>query len=117
MVRIEGLRETTRALRAIDDGRDKAVRLGLKAAAIPVSADANRRLDRYQSIGPIVPGASLATASVFIRQSKRKVTGKRADFGALQMRKGLIPAAREGEAEFTVRVDEAIGFLIHKEGL
>jgi hypothetical protein len=113
-VRVQGLRECLRALHTIDRDTKKVVLAGLRAAAVPVAGDANRRLDRYQGIGPITTRAS--QSGVFIQQSRRKVTGKRADFGALQMRKGLIPAAEGGGEEFVSRVDEALGLLIHAEG-
>lgn len=111
---VKGLREVTRALHQVDRETERYVLDGLKEAAVPVSEDANRRLDRYQGIGKITPRAS--AGGVFIRQSARKKTGKRGDFGALQMRVGLIPAATDGEHEFIDRVDGALGRLISKEG-
>jgi hypothetical protein len=113
-VRVEGLREVTRALQRVDSETARYVLDGLKEAAGPVSQDANRRLGRFQGVGAITSRAS--PAGVFIRQSHRKVTNRRGDFGALQMRVGLIPAATEGEGEFVSRVDSALDRLISKEG-
>lgn len=114
-MRVEGLRTVTRALQRVDDRTAATVLVGLKKAADPVSGDANRRLSKYQGVGAIKVRA--AASGIFIQQSKRKVTGRRADFGALQMRIGLIPAAKEGAHEFTERVDLALEELIYKEGL
>lgn len=114
-VHVKGYREANRALQQVDKDTAKYVLDGLKDAAKPIADDANRRLDRYQSVGPIVARAS--RSGVFIRQSKRKKTGLRSDFGALQMRTGLIPAAEDGERELVERVDDALGRLISKERL
>lgn len=114
-LRVKGYREVNRALQRVDNGTRRAVLDGLKEAAGPVASDANRRLDRFQGIGPVVARAT--SSGVFIRQSKRKKTGKRSDFGALQMRDGLIPAAESGEREMVDRVDNALGRLISKERL
>lgn len=112
---VKGYREVTRALQQTDKETRKYVLAGMKEAAGPMAGDANRRLDRYQGVGPIVARAT--NSGVFIRQSRRKVTGKRADFGALQMLKGLIPAAEDGERDLVERVDDALGRLISKERL
>lgn len=114
-VHVKGYREVNRALKAVDDGAGKAVLDGLKEAANPIAGDANRRLARFQGVGQVVSRAT--RSGVFIRQSKRKRTGKRPDFGALQMRDGLIPAAEAGERDLVSRVDDALGRLIAKERL
>lgn len=104
-----------RALGRTDRDLQRTVKDGLVEAAGPVARDAQDRLSKYVGVGPIVPAARIS--GVVIQQKARKKTGKRPDFGSLQMTRGLIPAAEHGEAEFVGRVDEALGRLIAREGL
>lgn len=114
-IRVEGLTQVTRALNAVGDGAGRAALAGIRAASEPIAADANRRLSRYAQVGPIKTRASVS--GVFIRQSKRKVTGLRPDFGALQMQRGLVPAAQAGTPGIVAGVDTALELLIAEEGL
>lgn len=115
-VRVSGLRETVAAFRRIDGSLVKEVRDALKEAAEPVASSARQKISRYRgaSLGTIRPRAS--GASVFVRQDARKVTGRRGDFGALQMRKGLEPALEENAEEVVSKVDDALGKLAGESG-
>jgi hypothetical protein len=114
-IEVRGYREASRALLNVSKSARKVMLAGLAEAARPVSDDANRLLAQYRGVGRIVPRS--AVTGVFIRQSKRKVTGKRPDFGSLQMKRGLLPAAAKGEDGFGNRVEAALGVLILREGL
>ena len=103
-VRVYGVQEVNRAFRHVD--RSLALEFGkdLKAAAAPVVAAAKAK-EKWQgaSIGTI--RAKRAGARVYVEQSAKKVTGKRGDFGALQMRQALIPALDENAAEVFAGVE------------
>ena len=115
-VRIIGLRETMRALQKVNREVGKTVRDELKKAAEPVARDARSKLSRYQgaSLNTISPRAS--TRGVYVTQRKRKVTGKRGDFGALQMTQGLMPALEENEDNIIREVEQAFDRLTRRAG-
>jgi len=94
-VRIRGLRETQRAFVKLGLGIRAELVAELRRVAEPVAATAKDKLARYDgiSLGTIGPRTSVLGA--FVTQRARKVTGQRPDFGALQMREGLIPALEE----------------------
>jgi len=114
---VTGYRETLRALSQVDKGTAKAMRDGFKRAAEPVAGDARARLSGLAgiSLGTIRPRVS--SAGVYIRQGKGKRSGKRPDFGALQMRRGLLPAAEHGAPEFEHAIEHELDALIRGEGL
>ena len=107
-VRVRGLRETQRALQKVNKEAAKTVRDALKEATEPVASDARSRLSRYAgaSVGTIGPRAT--NRGVFVTQRARKKTGKRGDFGVLQMQEVLVPALEEHEGEIVERVDDAL---------
>lgn len=99
----------------VNRGAGREILKGIAEAGRPISDDANRRLARFTAVGPV---KSVATVGgVFIRQTKRKVTGRRGDFGSLQMQVGLIPAVESREEEIVVAVEHALDGLIAREGL
>jgi hypothetical protein len=116
-VRIRGLRELNRALAKAEGATPIAVREGLKKAAVPVVEAAKAKEGKWAgaSIGTI--GPRVTGRSVFVTQRKRKVTGLRPDFGALQMREAFIPALDENEDEVVRAVEAAIDTLIGAAGL
>jgi hypothetical protein len=116
IVRVEGTREVIRAFREIE--RKLATDFGndLKRAAEPVVDSAKGKISRYR-------GASLGTirsrrrgGTVYVEQSKGKVTGLRGDFGALQMRRGLIPALGENEAQIVAAVNQTLDKYANSAG-
>jgi hypothetical protein len=56
-------------------------------------------------------------AAVLVRHSKGKVTGRRGDFGALQMRNVLIPVLQEKEPEIRDGFEQMLDKLIASSGL
>lgn len=117
-IRIHGLKETQRAFR--EYYRKLAVQLGKdlkRVAGDPVTADAREKATRYTgaSIQTIKPRRS--GARVFVEQSARKVTGNRSDFGALQMRRVLVPALEENRDKVTEEVNDLLGRYARETGL
>lgn len=115
-VRVKGLRETVRALNKVNRSVAREVREELKRAAEPVAGRARRKLSRYRgaSLGTIGPRAR--GGAVFVTQRARKVTGRRGDFGAIQMREGLVPALDEGREEVMRDVEAALDRLGRSAG-
>lgn len=111
-VRITGLKETVRAFNKIDKGLIRNVQKGLKRAAEPVAVSARAKVSQYRgaSVGTISPRAR--GASAFVTQRARKVTGKRGDFGALQMRR-LVEALDENREEVVRAVERELDDLLN----
>lgn len=88
------------------------VREGIREAAEPVKVEAQKELAKYDEGS----AASLRivvrkTGRISIEQSKRKVTGKRPDYGALQMR--LLYKAYDAKfEEYQHKLDEQLNRII-----
>lgn len=65
-------------------------------------------------MGTLAPRASVK--GVFVTQRARKVSGKRADFGTLQMTSVLIPALDEHQDEVLDSVEQALDRLGRSAG-
>jgi hypothetical protein len=113
---VTGYREAVRALKTVDRDAAKAARAGIKKAAEPISQDVKRRLAGYNEISLGTIGVAVRQSGVSVTQRKKKVTGLRPDFGALQMKKGFIPAGDEGIPLVAEEVTLAIGELISLAG-
>jgi hypothetical protein len=110
-VRVKGQKELVRALGKIDKNLKREVQQGLSEAATVVASDARSRfanVDVGSAAGfrPRVRGAS-----AFVGQRKRRTTGKRGDYGALQMRRALIPALESKQEEVVGKLDRMLGRL------
>lgn len=116
-IHVKGYRETVRSLNAVNRGAKRALQAGLREAAQPIASDTRSRLSGYRGISLATINPSATTRGVSIVQRAKRVTGKRPDFGALQMRRGLIPAVRAADGEIRDRVEEAFAALAHNEGL
>lgn len=100
-IKVTGLREFVRAC----DHSSKAVKSGLRKRlreAGQIVRDEARRLFSPIDEGSAASfGVSVRQRGVSVEQRKRKVTGQRPDYGALQMRDALLPARgrKMGEVE------------------
>jgi hypothetical protein len=101
-VRVEGLRELRRDFGRMSKTLKRDLDKQLRQAGQVVADDARPRLARYDvrsaaGIGVRVRGGG----RVVVEQKRRRVTGKRPDYGSLQMREALVPAveAKQGEVE------------------
>jgi hypothetical protein len=115
-VKVKGLRELDRAFRKLDSDVAKEVRAELTEVARPIAESAKQKLSRYPgvSLETIIPKTTAKGALVV--QNKRKVSGRRSDFGALQMRQGLIPARSEHTSETVKGVEQVLDKLASREG-
>jgi hypothetical protein len=114
-VRVTGLTETLRAFALVGGQVQDEIKEGLVKAALPVATDARGRITRYPGAvtETILPIATRKGAIVRQRQGKR--SGKRADFGSLQMRH-LMGALDDNQAEVMRRAELALDFLTREAG-
>lgn len=120
-VAVKGLRELQRAftLYAADLGQDFNKTLNEAAEEVAVEARSRFQLSPVggstrsaQSFKPRLRG--FLSAAVY--QSRRKVTGRRGDYGALQMRKALLPALYSKSDEIVHECEGMLVVLKHKHG-
>jgi hypothetical protein len=115
-VRVKGLRELDRALRKMDKELSREMRSTLKEAAEIVAVDARAR---FSDISPASASSMRARAKAkgaTVEQSKGRTTGKRPDYGALQMRRALLPALEAKQEQVVEKVDDLIGRLGSRNG-
>jgi hypothetical protein len=115
-IRVKGLRELTKAFRSLEAETWPALRKQLAESARPVAESAKAKISVYRgaSLETIRPRAT--TRSVFVTQTKRKVTGLRPDYGGLQMRHGLIPALDENTERIVRDLENMLDRLARREG-
>ena len=125
-VHVEGVAEVLAALRATDRAAYRALSAELRAIADKVARDAHTLFDDKVPIGNqgapatstmFKPRTRTAGGLVYVEQARKKVTGKRPDYGAKQMRDALIPAAYAAQAVIGPQVEAAIAFAIFENGL
>ena len=115
-IRVEGYREVTRALAKVGSEVKPALTAALKEAAWPVASDSKSRLKRYRQISLQTISPRVTTSGVYVTQRAKKVTGRRGDFGALQMTRGLMPALEANKEETYKGVELALDELIRSAG-
>lgn len=83
-----------------------------------VRGDAVQRFSKYSAIS--AEGFKVrvrAGGLVRVEQSKRKTTGRRPDFGALQMTRALLPARDAKQEEVAAGLEAGLGALFLRRGL
>lgn len=94
VVRVEGLRELVKATGGYKTALAKEIRAELIVGAKLVSTDARSRMTRIdaKSAMGLVPFAKATGVSGVKQRKKKRLNPGRGDYGALQMRKALLPA-------------------------
>lgn len=106
-----------RSLHELEPSTERAVKDELRLVGGMVSDDATERFRKYDD----------ATAAGFrvrvrvgglvqVEQSKRKTTGTRPDFGALQMTKALLPAREAKLEQAAVGLEKRVLRVMHQHG-
>jgi hypothetical protein len=107
-----GLSELLRASRDAGGATQTEVRAALAKSGEIVQADAVPRMAKYSTKSAAGFKVRVRQRGVSVEQSLLKTTGLRPDWGALQMRKALLPAVErkfpQVEAEFEKALDEII---------
>ena len=115
-VRVKGLRELQRAFGKISKDLKKETRDELRAVGNLVTEEARSRFMRYDARSASGFKTRVRQKEVTTEQSRRRTTGKRPDYGALQMRRALLPALAEKEDEVVDRLDKMLGRLGNDAG-
>jgi hypothetical protein len=105
-LRVEGYREMMKAFARTDKATRRAVRKEFRQAGEAVQSDAAVRFAPIDARSAAGYRIRVRQRGVAVEQSLRKTTGKHPEYGALQMRKALVPALYANE-EKTVRAMEA----------
>lgn len=92
---VEGLSGLLRALGRCDKATAKLVRDRLRAAGELVRRDAARRFAPYDAKSAGGYRVVVRMRGVSVEQRLRKTTGQHPAFGALQMRRALLPGVNE----------------------
>lgn len=108
-----GLRELLHAADQADKATKKLVRSELREAARPVLEDATTRMEE---ISPRFKfGISVRKAgTVSVEERLRKTTGRRPDYGGVQMRDALLPALEAKEGQVNDILSEAVDRLARR---
>lgn len=107
-VRIHGYREFVKAASKADKDTKKFVRDALKETGEGVRSDAARNLADLSPRSAEGYRVFVRARGVGVEQKLRKVTGKRSDWGVTQMKRALVPALDENEADVIDRMEKAI---------
>jgi hypothetical protein len=112
-LKVKNLRQLHRALKNVDDDLKRELEQELRAAGDIVALDAQQRF----SVIDVGSAAGIRSrvkgfGRVVVEQQRRKRTGERPDFGALQMRRALLPARAANED----RVLESVEGMLDRIG-
>ena len=111
-VRVRGYQELLRASRQLPTNTRRELRAVFRDVGELVRSDAAARFTPIDARSAAGYKVSVTQRGIAVRQSLRKTTGKRPDYGALQMRRALLPALDSHEAETMRRLDEALDKVV-----
>lgn len=107
-VRVRGLKELQRSLKEADKETRKQVRAVLRESGEIVRAEAAKRFDNVDTGSAAGFKVRVRQRGIAVEQSRRKTTGKRADYGHLQMTRALLPALDDKQDEVVDRFEKAL---------
>jgi hypothetical protein len=111
-VKVKGVRELQRALAKGDTEQKKRVRLVFKEVGDIVREEATSRFAGIDARSAAGFKTRVQQRGVKVQQSRRKVTGLRGDYGALQMRRALVPALGDKEHEVLEAFEDALDKVV-----
>jgi hypothetical protein len=91
-----------------DKATKKALRDEIRQAGGHVRDDASGRFQRYDPRSAAGYRVVVRQRGVAVEQKLRRTTGKHPEFGALQMRRALVPALDANEGQTARAVEEAL---------
>ncbi len=100
-------------------GLNKEVDKGLREGAKIVSDEARSISSGHGFSSRSVTGIRPRTKGfgrAFVEQSRRKTTGRRGDFGVMQMQRVLLPALGRKQDEVVKQLDKILGHLAGENG-
>jgi hypothetical protein len=107
-LRVEGYREFMRATARADSDLKRYVRSTLRDVGEIVRLEAAARFAPVDIRSATGYRTSVTQRGVAVYQSIPKVTGNRPDYGRLQMRRALLPAAYSNRERVEQKMEEAI---------
>lgn len=107
-LRVKGYREFLRASDRAGKETKRFVRETYRKVGDVVKANAASRFQTYDARTAAGFRTVVRQRGVSVEQSLRKTTGRRPDFGALQMRKALVPALEAKEREVEGAFERAV---------
>lgn len=105
---VSGYTDLLRAFAQADKNTKKFLRQTFAEVGKVVRTDASWRFDKFSSRSAAGYRVYVRQRGVGVEQSLRKTTGKRPDYGALQMRDALIPALEGKKNTIEHKFEEAI---------
>lgn len=102
------MKELQRGLKRADDGTDKELRKEFKKVGDLVRVEAMSRFSGYDAGSASGYRTRVRQKGIAVEQSRRKTTGKRKDYAALQNRKAMWPALDAKHDEVVDRLEEAV---------
>lgn len=107
-VQVRGLRELQRDFRKLSKEVSKEIRKGLKDAVEPVRQEAQSLFSPIDSRSAAGYRVAVRARGVAIEQRIGRTTGHHPEFGALQMRRALLPARASKFDEVIDRLDRDV---------
>lgn len=107
-VHVTGLRELNRGLKRADADTAKILRKRYKDVGDIVRAEAQSRFSRYDAGSAAGFKTRVRQNGIIVEQSKRRVTGLRGDYGALQMRRALLPSLDDKRDDVVRELEQAV---------
>jgi hypothetical protein len=112
-VKLRGYRELLNALASTDRATGRIVRAHLRAAADPIRAAAEAR---FESTSPRTAAGYrvvVRARGIAVEQRLRKTTGLHPEYGALQMRRALLPALEDNRDIVERELEGALDDLVN----
>jgi len=106
--RVLGYRDFMRACARADKDTRRYVRSTLRETGELVRSDAVARFSTIDARSAAGYKIRVRQTGVLVEQSLRKTTGRRPDYGALQMRRALLPALAANQQDTERRLEHAI---------
>lgn len=94
-VRVRGYKQFQTALKAADKEGKRLIRARLRKVGDLVKVDARSRFAPVNARTAAGFRTIVRQRGISVEQTKRKTTGQHPEFGALQMRRALIPALED----------------------
>ena len=110
-IQVEGLSKFLRATSRAEKGTKKRIQTRFRAVGEIVRRDATARISTYDAHTAGGYRVRVRQRGVEVEQRLRRTTGKRGDWGALQMDKGLIPAAEQNANQIRTEFQKALDEL------
>ena len=111
---VRGHREVIKGLVDADRQTKTAVRAVLRHTGDAVKTEASSLFGKYDAKSAAGYKTVVRQRGINVEQSLRKTTGKRPDFGALQMRKALAPAAEDKQPETERAIEHALDEIANR---